>query len=93
MSTLRTVQAVNIDQLYGLTDVYNIHTDLVLTMGATGLLVLAAAVVLALLPWTDQQILAVDREARMFGDATLARLGVWLPTGRRLLRAVHLTAR
>ena len=48
-----------------------IHIDALITFGLAGALVVAAVVVLALLPWTDQQLQEVDSEARRLSGGAM----------------------
>ncbi len=62
-----------------------VATDALLTFGLAGALVAAAVAVLAVLPWTDQQIEDVDAEVRRAGAALAREVAPRLPTlsGRR----------
>jgi hypothetical protein len=44
---------------------YDVMVDSLFTFGLAGTLIVAAVCVLALLPWTDEQIGATDVEARL----------------------------
>ena len=57
-----------------------IAIDALLTLGLAGGLVVAAVVVLALLPWTDQQMQEVDAEARRLAKAVAAEVAPRVPT-------------
>jgi hypothetical protein len=57
-----------------------ISIDAIITFGLAGGLVVAAIIVLALLPWTDQQMQEVDSEARRLAKAVAAELGPRVPT-------------
>jgi len=61
--------------------------DALLTFGLAGMLVVAAVVVLAMLPWTDQQIEEVDAEARRLAGGIAAELAPRVPTLSSQLRA------